>query len=212
MNTIISCGDSFTFGIGLAENEKTYGELLAEELGMEHINLGAPGASEFVIFTQVQEAVKMNPSLVLVGHTSEYRWQVYNIDKNNFLGFTVRSILNKIGRRDEEKTALNLIQKHDTYGALALYYNKPIVTNTYWEAMVLRIAKELEGINSIHIGMFDYLNDNFCKMLSNENIIPDIHLDAMRNEFPGTDKFHPNETAHRILKDRLLNEYRKIKG
>ena len=40
------------------------------------INLSQSGASEFLITEQVEEAIKQKPDLIIIGHTSEYRWQV----------------------------------------------------------------------------------------------------------------------------------------
>ena len=38
-------------------------------------NLAQSGASEYLITTQIEQAVKLKPDLIIVGHTSEYRWE-----------------------------------------------------------------------------------------------------------------------------------------
>ena len=76
---IVSCGDSFTQGEGLSEQTQCYPYLVQnKKLNAELKNLAQSGASEYLITAQVEEAVKKKPDLIVIGHTSEYRWQVWD--------------------------------------------------------------------------------------------------------------------------------------
>ena len=44
-------------------------------------NVAQSGASEYLILNQVEEAVKLKPDLIIIGHTSEYRWKVSDFRK-----------------------------------------------------------------------------------------------------------------------------------
>ena len=86
---IVTCGDSFTQGEGLSEKTQAYPYLLQKHLNAELINLAQSGASEYLITAQVEEAVKLKPKLIVVGHTSEYRWQIWDARNNIIQGFIV---------------------------------------------------------------------------------------------------------------------------
>ena len=86
---IVSCGDSFTEGEGLKDKLQSYPNLVSKKLKSSLINLAQSGASEYLITTQVEEAVKKKPDLILIGHTSEYRWQVWDFRNNIRQGFLV---------------------------------------------------------------------------------------------------------------------------
>ena len=77
---IVTCGDSFTKGEGLESTSQAYPHLLQKLLKSDKLtNLSQSGASEYLITAQVEEAVKLKPNLIVVGHTSEYRWQVWDV-------------------------------------------------------------------------------------------------------------------------------------
>ena len=59
---IITCGDSFTFGEGLSDKTQAYPYLLQNHYNAELINLAQSGASEYLITTQIEEAVKLKPN------------------------------------------------------------------------------------------------------------------------------------------------------
>jgi len=86
---IITCGDSFTVGEGLSEKTQAYPHILQKHYNAELKNLAQSGASEYLITAQVEEAVKLKPDLIIVGHTSEYRWQVWDARNNIIQGFLV---------------------------------------------------------------------------------------------------------------------------
>ena len=71
---IVTCGDSFTQGEGLEKQTQAYPYLLNASIK----NLAQSGASEYLITTQIEQAVKLKPDLIVVGHTSEYRWEVWD--------------------------------------------------------------------------------------------------------------------------------------
>jgi len=86
---IISCGDSYTEGEGLEDKQQAYPYIISRVLNSKLENLAQSGASEYLITTQVEEAVKKKPDLILIGHTSEYRWQVWDFRNNIRQGFLV---------------------------------------------------------------------------------------------------------------------------
>ena len=53
------------------------------------MNLAQSGASEYLILNQVEEAVKLKPDLIIIGHTSEYRWKVWDFRRNHWQGFII---------------------------------------------------------------------------------------------------------------------------
>ena len=75
---IIACGDSYTEGEGLDSQDQVYAHILAKKLKAKINNIAQSGASEYLILNQIEEAVKLKPDLIVVGHTSEYRWKVWD--------------------------------------------------------------------------------------------------------------------------------------
>ena len=63
--------------------------MLANKLNASVTNLAQSGASEYLITSQVEEAVKKKPDLIVIGHTSEHRWQVWDFRRNQWQGFLV---------------------------------------------------------------------------------------------------------------------------
>ena len=80
---IIACGDSYTQGEGLEKQTQAYPYLLNADIK----NLAQSGASEYLITTQIEQAVKLKPDLIVVGHTSEYRWEVWDARNKCQQGF-----------------------------------------------------------------------------------------------------------------------------
>ena len=76
---------SYTEGEGLEDKNQAYPYLLSNNVK----NLAQSGASEYLITTQVEEAVKMKPDLIVIGHTSEYRWHVWDFRNDITQGFIV---------------------------------------------------------------------------------------------------------------------------
>ncbi len=89
---IIGCGCSFTYGYAnssieivtkdkLSKNSKNslpskvedYVVKLSNQLGAEAINLARPGASNYAIAKQVEYAITLDPSLVIIGTTTPLR-------------------------------------------------------------------------------------------------------------------------------------------
>ena len=74
---------------GLIDQKQCYPYLVQSNLNAELKNLSQSGASEYLITTQVEEAVKLKPDLIVIGHTSEYRWKVWDFRRNFWQGFIV---------------------------------------------------------------------------------------------------------------------------
>ena len=73
----------------MSKKTQSYPYIIQERLNAELKNLAQSGASEYIITTQVEKAVKLKPDLIVVGHTSEYRWQVWDSRNSIIQGFLV---------------------------------------------------------------------------------------------------------------------------
>ena len=73
---LISCGCSFTHGntVTRHENFVPYGDLVAQSLGWNHINLSKPGASNYFIAKQIEHCVDLCANFVCVGATTPWRF------------------------------------------------------------------------------------------------------------------------------------------
>ena len=74
---------------GLKKEIKPTLTIFSKALNASVNNLAQSGASEYLITAQVEEAVKKKPDLIVIGHTSEYRWQVWDFRRNQWQGFIV---------------------------------------------------------------------------------------------------------------------------
>jgi len=80
---IISCGDSFTVGIGCHDpHVQSYARLVSDHFGSQYVNLAKPGASHFVVYLQSVFATGLAPDLVLLNTTSPDRteWVLDGVD------------------------------------------------------------------------------------------------------------------------------------
>lgn len=202
---LVACGDSLTYGAGLIDSDDNYANLLSKKLKLDCLNLAKVGASEYMILQQVIEAVKLKPSIIIVGHTSEYRWHL--TDKTGEVyGYSVFQLLNFLhGKQFKYRSVIEAGKKEDFYMGLGMYYCKSETIVHLWESLALRIAYECRDIPTIHINMFGHLEENFKNILKGH--ICDFPLAEKAKIYPGTDKFHPNEEQHIILAERIFNEY-----
>ena len=60
---------------------------LAKKFNATIKNLAQSGASEYLILNQVEEAVKLKPDLIIIGHTSEYQGKFGTFRRNFWQGF-----------------------------------------------------------------------------------------------------------------------------
>ena len=212
---IVTCGDSFTQGEGLSEKTQAYPYLLQKHLNAELINLAQSGASEYLITAQVEEAVKLKPKLIVVGHTSEYRWQIWDARNNIIQGFIVANhvlqnekyyrnwILSEqiLGnRRSDDK-------KHQAawHAAGMLYYSDEELVKRLWSCAVAKqiVLCAKANIPIIHHCCFPHLQDEL-EVLVNSNFIK-YHLDLEKHKDPAPDGSHAGAGCHLKLSKMIID-------
>ena len=166
---IIFCGDSYTLGEGLSSREQVYANLVSNHYNIEYINLSQSGASEFLITEQVEKAITMSPDLVIIGHTSEYRWQVRDKRTGDWQGIIVANWI-----QQNEKLYKNWIlseqlldnrrktpqHKAAWHSAGMLYYSEESVIRRLWRSAVA-LQSSIITCKQIHINMFEHLQDDY---------------------------------------------------
>ena len=216
---IIACGDSYTQGEGLDRQDQVYAHLLAKNFKASIKNLSQSGASEYLILDQVEQAVKLKPDLILIGHTSEYRWQVWDVRKDHYQGFLIANHILK-----NEKYYRNWILSEQILGnkrkedkrhqaawhaAGMLYFSEESIVQKLWEGAVSKqiLLCERAKIPHIHICCFPHLYPRL-KNLTDNHI--DLHLDLMKHNDPAKDNAHAGPSSHiqvakaihKLLKDK----------
>ena len=213
---IVACGDSFTRGEGLDTQDYVYAHILAKKLNANIKNLAQSGASEYLILSQVREAVKLKPDLILIGHTSEYRWHVWDRYSNIYQGFIVANHVIK-----NEKYYRNWILSEQILGnkrkedkrhqaawhaAGMLYFSEENLVQNLWEGAVARqiLLCERHNIKHMHLACFPHLYPNLCELTDNH--IP-IHFDLEKHKDPANDSSHAGCKSHLEVSEKL---YKKL--
>jgi len=211
---IITCGDSFTFGEGLSDKTQAYPYLLQNHYNAELINLAQSGASEYLITTQIEEAVKLKPNLIVVGHTSEYRWQVWDARNNIIQGFLVANHVLKnqkyyrnwilseqilSNRRSEDK-------KHQAawHAAGMLYYSEEELVRRLWSGAVSKqiLLCQRNRIPMIHHCCFPHLQPYLSELT---DAYVDFHLDLEKHNDFAPDGSHAGFKSHLKLSEMIIN-------
>jgi len=213
---IVACGDSFTQGEGLETQDHVYAHILAKKLKANIKNLSQSGASEYLILSQVEEAVKLKPDLILIGHTSEYRWQVWDTRNHHYQGFIVANHIIK-----NEKYYRNWIlseqilsnkrkedKRHQAawHAAGMLYFSEKNLVQNLWEGAVAKqiLLCERAKISHIHICCFPHLYPAL-KNLTDNHI--DLHFDLMKHKDYAKDRSHAGCKSHLEVSEKL---YKKL--
>ena len=190
---IIACGDSYTLGEGLSNLKQVYINLVANYFNAEIINLSQSGASEFLITDQVEKAVKQKPDLIIIGHTSEYRWQVRDKRTGWWQGFIVANWVQKNKKSyknwilseqlldNTRKTPEHFAAWH---AAGMLYYSEEKVIRRLWKSAD-HLQSDLECITNKFI--------NFP-------------LDKLKHEEFAPDGSHAGPNLHKLLAEKLINQ------
>ena len=211
---IISCGDSYTVGDGLSEKTQAYPYILKKHFNAELINLAQSGASEYLITAQVEEAVKLKPDLIIVGHTSEYRWQVWDARNNIIQGFLVANHVLK-----NEKYYRNWIlseqilenrrsddKKHQAawHAAGMLYYSEEELVQRLWSGAVAKqiLLCQRSNIPLVHHCCFPHLQP-YLSELTDDYV--DLHLDLEKHKDFAPDGSHAGAGSHLKLSEMIIN-------
>lgn len=204
---IIICGDSYSLGEGLSSKDQVYGNLLQKELDCELVNLSQSGASEFLITSQVEEAVKLNPNLIIVGHTSEYRWQVRDKRTGWWQGIIVANwietnkklyknwILSEQLLDNRRKTPEHKAAWH---AAGMLYYSEEEVVQRMWRAAVAlqMLLIDNKNVKQIHFCCFSHLQPLLEELTTDCVNFP---LDTLKHKEKAPDGSHAGPGLHKEL-------------
>ena len=191
-----------------------YAHILAKKLNSDIKNLAQSGASEYLIVSQVEEAVKLKPDLILIGHTSEYRWQVWDYRRNHWQGFIVANHI-----IENEKYYRNWILSEQILGnkrknekqhqaawhaAGMLYFSDKDIVQRLWEGAVAKqiLLCERNNIKHLHLCCFPHLYSKLKKLTDNH--IP-IHFDLEKHNDPTKDNSHAGSASHLKAAQMLFN-------
>ena len=207
---IIFCGDSYTLGEGLSSREQVYANLVTKHYNTKYINLSQSGASEFLITEQVEKAITMSPDIVVIGHTSEYRWQVRDKRTGDWQGIIVANWI-----QQHEKLYKNWIlseqlldnrrktpqHKAAWHAAGMLYYSEEPVIRRLWRSAVA-LQSSIITCKQIHINMFSHLQDDLEQVTKDFINFP---LDSLKHKEKAPDGSHAGPGLHKILSTKLIN-------
>lgn len=216
---IVTCGDSYTQGEGLEKQSQAYPYLLSACLNAELKNLAQSGASEYLITSQVEQAVKLNPDLIVIGHTSEYRWQVWDFRNNCTQGFLVANWVKKHGKSYRNWIFSEQIignRRKDTHehkaawhAAGMLYYSEHELVERLWSSAVAKqiVLCQRAGIPVIHHCCFPHLQ-NALEELTNDYVV--YHLDKEKHKNLAPDNSHAGAKCHLELSQIIMNKHQPI--
>lgn len=211
---IIFCGDSYTLGEGLANKEQAYSYLIAKYFDIEYNNLAQSGASEFLIAEQVENAITLNPDIIIIGHTSEYRWQLRDKRTGFWQGFLVANWVERNKKLyknwalseqlldNKRKTAEHYAAWH---AAGMLYYSEESVVRRLWKSAVA-LQSSLIKCKQVHINMFDHLQKDLEEITNNFINFP---LDQLKYKEMAPDGSHAGPNLHKELAKLLIDHIHK---
>ena len=198
----------------MSEKTQAYPYLIQKHIDAELINLAQSGASEYLITTQIEEAVKLKPNLIVVGHTSEYRWQVWDSRNEITQGFLVANHVLKnekyyrnwilseqilANRRSEDK-------KHQAawHAAGMLYYSEEELVRRLWSGAVSKqiLLCQRNRIPMIHHCCFPHLQPYLSELT---DAYVDFHLDLEKHNDFAPDGSHAGYKSHLKLSKMIIN-------
>ena len=208
---IVTCGDSFTQGEGLEKQTQAYPYLLDSTVK----NLAQSGASEYLITTQIEQAVKLKPDLIVVGHTSEYRWEVWDARNKCQQGFIVA---NHILRNEKyyrnwilseqilSNTRNTKEHKAAWHAAGMLYFSETTLVQRLWSGAVSKqiLLAQRANIPMIHHCCFPHLQP-LLEELTDDYI--DFHLDLEKHKDMAPDNSHAGASSHKKLAKLLMDKF-----
>lgn len=216
---IITCGDSFTEGEGLEHQTQAYPHILKEVYGASLLNLAQSGASEYLITAQVEEAVKKKPDLIVIGHTSEYRWQIWDFRRNHWQGFLVANHV-----LQNEKYYRNWIMSEQILGnrrkntahhkagwhaAGMLYFSEEELVQRLWSGAVSKqiLLCQRANIPVIHHCCFPHLQP-LLEELTDDYV--KFHLDLEKHNDFAPDRSHAGSKSHKKLSKLLVERFNQL--
>ena len=207
---IVTCGDSFTQGEGLEKQTQAYPYLLNANIN----NLAQSGASEYLITTQIEQAVKLKPDLIIVGHTSEYRWEVWDARNEIQQGFIVANHVLKnekyyrnwiLSEQILSNTRNTKEHKAAWHAAGMLYFSDVELVQRLWSGAVAKqiLLTQRAGIPIIHHCCFPHLQPLLAE-LTDDYI--EFHLDLEKHKDLAPDNSHAGAKSHMELANMIMNK------
>ena len=207
---IIACGDSFTQGEGLEKQTQAYPYLLNADIK----NLAKSGASEYLITTQIEQAVKLKPDLLVVGHTSEYRWEVWDARNEIQQGFLIANHVLKnekyyrnwiLSEQILSNTRNTKEHKAAWHAAGMLYFSEIELVQRLWSGAVAKqiLLAQRVNIPMIHHCCFPHLQILLSE-LTDDYI--EFHLDLEKHKDLAPDGSHAGAKSHMKLANMIMNK------
>ncbi len=208
---IITCGDSFTQGEGLEKQTQAYPYLLNADIK----NLAQSGASEYLITTQIEQAVKLKPNLIIVGHTSEYRWEVWDARNECQQGFIIANHVLKnekyyrnwiLSEQILSNTRNTKEHKAAWHAAGMLYFSDIELVQRLWSGAVAKqiLLANRANIPIIHHCCFPHLQPLLEELTDN---YIDFHLDLEKHKDLAPDGSHAGASSHKKLAKLLMDKF-----
>lgn len=213
---IVTCGDSYTEGEGLEKKSQAYPYIVSKLLKADLKNLAQSGASECIITSQVEQAVKLNPDLIIIGHTSEYRWQVWDFRKNITQGFIVANWIERYGKQYKNwifseqilgnKRRESREHRAAWHAAGMIYYSEDSLVKNLWSGQVAKqiVLCQRAKIPVIHHCCFANLHPLLIN-LTDEWIEYHLNQEKLKDKAP--DGSHAGASCHLQLSKLIMNKY-----
>lgn len=208
---IVTCGDSFTQGEGLEKQTQAYPYLLNANIK----NLAQSGASEYLITAQIEQAVKLKPDLIIVGHTSEYRWEVWDARNEIQQGFLIANHVLKnekyyrnwiLSEQILSNTRNTKEHKAAWHAAGMLYFSEVELVQRLWSGAVAKqiLLAQRANIPMIHHCCFPHLQP-LLEELTDDYI--EFHLDLEKHKDMAPDNSHAGAKSHKKLAKLLMDKF-----
>ena len=207
---IITCGDSFTQGEGLEKQTQAYPYLLNADIK----NLAQSGASEYLITTQIEQAVKLKPDLIIVGHTSEYRWEVWDARNEIQQGFIIANHVLKnekyyrnwiLSEQILSNTRNTKEHKAAWHAAGMLYFSDVELVQRLWSGAVSKqiLLANRADIPMIHHCCFPHLQSLLAELTDD---YVEFHLDIEKHKDLAPDGSHAGAKSHIKLANMIMGK------
>jgi hypothetical protein len=181
----------------MIDEEQTCAHSLGKMLNARQVlTLAQSGAREWMILLQVIEAIKRKPDLIVVGHTSEFRWQYKT--KGKYTGVLLADFApDKITLPNQA-----LLGSHSPeawHGAGVLLHSEESLIQQMWAACIAYQIALLHqsGIPHVHHLSFGHLQIYIHPF--QESFVLDHHLNALKRSDLASDGSHAGAQAHLAL-------------
>jgi len=234
INKIIACGDSVTHGYYLENSyyddnhvvkcNKSYPELVAEELGAILTHLAKPGASNYCIAKQLDHAFTLKPDFIIIGLTTSHRFD-YTIDmfpekywkdniprivdfaysnhgkstETNEKGVIDSQPFSTIERRPELREFADYILKYVDED-IKRDQDRHIVMGMLWKLAKTKIPYVM--IDWTNLVLYDY---------KSPSVIKELNWKEFRDKYP-SDGVHFNQEGHEVAARRINSFIKNMKA